>query len=121
MDLFTQWRAEIEAELQASREELDVNLAARDAATLAVRADRADKDLVATAFKQLLPGPISNALLIRRSGWEQGQGESAGTLLRINNAIAALRLKITDRELGLAQLDHLISPQTDDDTSEAAD
>jgi hypothetical protein len=118
MQLFAQWRAEIEAELQASREELEAKLVERDTATSAVRADRSDKDTVAKAFKQLSPGQIASALLSRRHGWEQGLGENAGALLRINNTIAALRLKIADRELGLAQLDHLVPPT--DDVSDAA-
>jgi hypothetical protein len=119
MQLFSQWRQEIEAALEASREELEAKLAERDAATLAVRGDRSDKEMVAKAFARIPPRQIAGALLSRRHGWEQGLGESAGTLLRINNAIAALRFKFADLEVGLTQLDQL-SPQADEASDDEA-
>jgi hypothetical protein len=117
---FAQWRAELESELAAFQAELVEAVAERDAALIASREAVAAKVSIARAFAVIPAQRLAGPLVIRRRGWEQEQDRTAGVLAGATNRVTTLMRQIADHTQALEHL-HTISPQPDDEVSNAAD
>jgi hypothetical protein len=130
-ELFAQWRSEIAADLDASRQELaEVEIALATAET-AHRAVRAHARSMQVALAKLNPepspwpsrsAPIATALWVRVADYQQAERSAVCAVASANGQIAALSEKIADYDLALRQIDAITAPAQpvdEDDTSDA--